>query len=68
MKEVLCYVPPPPPPNLERFDTYIVAALGGPPSEPTWGHMNHLNKFEFPTPMDDSCQLWFKSDHAFSRR
>ena len=28
----------------------------------------HLNNFESPTPKDDSCQVWLKSNHAFSRR
>ena len=39
---------------------------------PLGSHVFHLNNFEFPTPnyhpMDDSCQLWLKSDYAFSRR
>ena len=27
-----------------------------------------MNNFESPAPKDDSCHVWFKSDHAFSRR
>ena len=30
-------------------------------------HTYYLNNFESPTPKDDSCQVWLKSDHAFSR-
>ena len=32
------------------------------------GHIYHMNNFDFPAPKDDSCQVWLKSDHAFSRR
>ena len=32
------------------------------------GHKYYLNKFESPSPKDDSCQVWLKSNHAFSRR
>ena len=31
-------------------------------------HMYHMNNFESPAPKDDSCHVWLKSDHAFSRR
>ena len=27
-----------------------------------------MNNFESPVPKDDSCHVWLKSDHAFSRR
>ena len=36
--------------------------LGAPPPGPP------CNNFEFPAPKDDSCQVWLKSDHVFSRR
>ena len=32
------------------------------------GHTYDLNNFESPTPKDDTCQVWLKSNHAFSRR
>ena len=35
---------------------------------PHGGHTYYLNNFESPTPKDDSCQVWLKSNHAFSRR
>ena len=47
---------------------FTVLALGGPPPGPTWGHTYYLNNFESPTPKEDSCQVWLKSNHAFSRR
>ena len=48
---------------------YIVLALGSPHPGPHWGHMYHFNKYEFPTPKDNSCQAWFiKSNIAFSRK
>ena len=50
------------------FEIYIVLALGGTPLDPHGGHVYHLNNFESPAPKDDSCQVWLKSDHAFSRR
>ena len=28
-------------------------------------HTYYLNNFESPTPKDDSCQVWLKSNHAF---
>ena len=31
-------------------------------------HTYYLNNFESPTPKDDTCQVWLKSNHAFSRR
>ena len=43
-------------------------ALWGPPPGPHGGHTYYLNNFESPTPKDDSCQVWLKSNHAFSRR
>ena len=50
----------------------MVLALGGPPLPPPppphEGHMYPMNNFESPTPRDDSCQVWLKSNHAFSRR
>ena len=38
------------------------------PLGPHGGHTYYLNNFESPTPKDDSCQVWLKSNHAFSRR
>ena len=35
---------------------------------PHGGHTYDLNNVESPTPKDDSCQVWLKSNHAFSRR
>ena len=32
------------------------------------GHTYYLNNFESPTPKDDSCHFWLKSNHAFSKR
>ena len=42
--------------------------FGALPLGPHGGHTYYLNNFESPTPKDDSCQVWFKSNHAFSRR
>ena len=42
--------------------------FGALPLGPHGGHTYDLNKFESPTPKDDSCQVWLKSNHAFSRR
>ena len=41
---------------------------GPSPWAPIGGHMYYMNDFETPAPKDDSCQVWLKSDHAFSRR
>ena len=38
------------------------------PLGPHGGHTYYLNNFESPTPKDDSCQVWLKSNHVFSRR
>ena len=38
------------------------------PLGPHGGHTHYLNNFESPTPKDDSCQVWLKSNHAFLRR
>ena len=40
--------------------------FGALPLGPHGGHTYYLNNFE--TPKDDSCQVWLKSNHAFSRR
>ena len=42
--------------------------LGALPLGPHGGHTYYLNKFESPTPKDDSCQVWLKPNHAFPRR
>ena len=42
--------------------------FGALPLGPHGGHTYNLNNFESPTPKDDSCQVWLKSNHAFSRR
>ena len=42
--------------------------FGALPLGPHGGHTYYLNNFESPTPKDDSCQVWLKSNHAFSRR
>ena len=41
---------------------------GALPLGPHGGHTYYLNNFESPTPKDDSCQVWLKFNHAFSRR
>ena len=38
------------------------------PLGPHGGHTYYLNNFESPTPKDDSCHFWLKSNHAFSKR
>ena len=35
---------------------------------PHRSHMYHMNNFESPAPKDDSCHVWLKSNHAFSKR
>ena len=54
----------------KKFEICMVVAIGGPPPGPPphEGHMYHMNNFESPAPRDDSCQVWLKSNHAFSRR
>ena len=42
--------------------------FGALPLGPHGGHTYYLNNFESPTSKDDSCQVWLKSNHAFSRR
>ena len=42
--------------------------FGALPLGPHGGHTYNLNNFESPTPKDDSCQVWLKSNHVFSRR
>ena len=42
--------------------------FGALPLGPHGGHTYYLNNFESPTPKDDSCQVWLKSNQAFSRR
>ena len=42
--------------------------FGALPLGPHGGHTYYLNNFESPTPKDDSCQVWLKSNRAFSRR
>ena len=42
--------------------------FGALPLGPHGGHTYDLNNFESPTPKDDSCQVWLKSNYAFSRR
>ena len=42
--------------------------FGALPLGPHGDHTYYLNNFESPTPKDDSCQVWLKSNHAFSRR
>ena len=42
--------------------------FGALPLGPHGAHTYYLNNFESPTPKDDSCQVWLKSNHAFSRR
>ena len=50
------------------FEICMVLALWGPPPGPHGDHTYDLNNFESSTPKDDSCQVWLKSNHAFSRR
>ena len=42
--------------------------LGAFPLGPHEGHMYHMNNFKSLAPKDDSCQVWLKSNHTFSRR
>ena len=42
--------------------------FGALPLGPHGGHTYYLNNFESPTPKDDSCNFWLKSNHAFSKR
>ena len=42
--------------------------FGALPLGPHKSHMYHMNNFESSAPKDDSCHIWLKSDHAFSRR
>ena len=49
--------------NLQSF-----GPSGPCPWAPHRSHMYHMNNFESPTPKDDSCHVWLKSDNAFSRR
>ena len=42
--------------------------LGPSPLGPHGGHTYYLNNFESPTPKDDSCHFWLKSNYAFSKR
>ena len=42
--------------------------FGALPLGPHGGHTYYLNNFESPTPKDDSCHFWLKSNHAFSKR
>ena len=42
--------------------------FGALPLGPHGGHTYYLNNFESPTPKDDFCQVWVKSNYAFSRR
>ena len=42
--------------------------LGGLPLGPHDGNMYHMITFESPAPKDDSCHVWLKSNHAFSKR
>ena len=42
--------------------------FGALPLGPHGGHTYYLNNFESPTPKNDFCQVWLKSNHAFSRR
>ena len=71
--------PPPPPPhrgplhNLtvllldleKKFEICMLWPLG---ALCLGGRKYYMNNFESPAPKDDSCQVWLKSDHAFSRR
>ena len=57
--------------DLEEEDVWNLhgfGPLGALPLGPHGGHTYDLNNFESPTPKDDSCQIWLKSNHAFSRR
>ena len=52
-----------------KFEICKVLALGGPPPwAPMGGNMYHMITFESPAPKDDSCHVWLKSNHAFSKR
>ena len=55
-----------------KFEIYKDLALGAlplpPPPPPHRSHMYHMNNFESPAPKDDSCHVWLKSNHAFSKR
>ena len=52
-----------------KFEICKVLALGALPLGPHRSHMYHImNNFESPAPKDDSCHVWLKSNHAFSKR
>ena len=42
--------------------------LGALPLGPHGGNMYHMITFQSPAPKDDSCHVWLKSNHAFSKR
>ena len=50
------------------FQMLVPPPPGALPLAPHRSHMYHMNNFESPAPKDDSCHVWLKSDHAFSRR
>ena len=51
-----------------KFEICKVLALGALPLGPHRSHMYHMKNFESPAPKDDSCHVWLKSNHAFSKR
>ena len=40
----------------------------GPLGPSPWAPIGATHNFESPTPKDDSCHFWLKSNHAFSKR
>ena len=51
----------------KKFEICKVLALGALPWAPHRSHMYHMNNFESPALKDDSCHVWLKSNHAFSK-
>ena len=51
-----------------KFTQFWRLAPPPPPPGPHGGHWYHLNNFEYHIPRDEYCQVWLKSDNAFSRR
>ena len=50
------------------FEICMVLALWAPPPWPPRGPHILFEQFWIPYPKVDSCQVWLKSNHAFSRR
>ena len=51
----------------KKFEICKVLALRALPLGPHRSHY-HMNNFESPAPRDDSCHVWLKSNHVFSKK